>query len=829
MQMASNALEKLTFTILLLDKISQPAQGVCKSLLKVQQITQGAFKNISKGSAGIAASFMGLKTFTGPAREFEKALGEVASLDVAPEELDQLSKASKQFAMQFGEDATAIARSAYDIQSAIPGLAKGALAAFTVQGSLLAKATKADAATITKFQGTMYNIFEKSASQIGQAKWVEMLAGKTAHAVKIFKTTGNDMSAAFTNLGSIAEKAGVSLDEQLAVLGTLQGTMGGANAGTAYKAFLNTVGRAQLTTKNGETLKFTDESGKLLPMVKILEKIRAAVGPGQLKLADQTKLMQAFGDEGGKAVLNLLDKTESLNGSIGDLSKITDAGPAVGMAKAMTDPYDQFAASLKVLRISLGQTLLPAVNGVLKVITKIFQALHWGYENCLLLRIGIASVVGGVTLFSIALSSLFAMRGIISFLRVIKFEFTAIRHWIIMTTGATNGLTMAQRLNAIGLMLWGKALQFCKVGILGNCKALLTMTVSMIGGLIPAVVSGSVAVWGFAAALWATGIPEIVLAIAALVAGVVLVYRNFDKLNSILPGLGDGLLMMLGPIGWIAELIKNWDNLPGIVTRMGQGIRTVYDWIAGKLCTAFRWVSDLLVGFWNGFKKMCPNIANLLEKLFVLWWEGAKGAFRFWRDTFTGIYQFTAGIVKAIGGFFTWLWQSITEPLSAVWTKLSGIGDFFAGIAGRIGGAFSSVFSAVSGVGGAVADTVTGIFSSVDGWIGGILRKVSKIPGLGFLNPDVTAGTGTQEIDKVIRTTEEPGKTAVPVVQNIIADHGTDSAFSDVIAARRRNDSDIPAGGVRSSSKVNHWGGVNIFAPNGMGPGQLEEWALLQG
>lgn len=320
--MANSTLEKLTFTILLLDKISQPAQGVCKSIQKIQKVFRGATENMTIGGSQIVATFAGLHSLTGPAREFEKALGEVASLDVAPEELDQLSKASQQFAMQFGGDAAAIARSAYDIQSAIPGLAKGALAAFTVQGSLLAKATKADAATITKFQGTMYNIFEKSANQIGQAKWVEMLTGKTAHAVKIFKTTGNDMTAAFTNLGSIGEKAGVSLDEQLAVLGTLQGTMGGANAGTAYKAFLNTVGRAKLTTKNGETLKFTDESGKLLPMVKILEKIRAAVGPGQLKLADQTKLMQAFGDEGGKAVLNLLDKTESLKGSIGQLNKI---------------------------------------------------------------------------------------------------------------------------------------------------------------------------------------------------------------------------------------------------------------------------------------------------------------------------------------------------------------------------------------------------------------------------------------------------------------------------------------------------------------------------
>ena len=79
------------------------------------------------------------------------------------------------------------------------------------------------------------------------------------------------MSQAFTNLGAVGEKAGVSLDEQLAVLGTLQGTMGGANAGTAYKAFLNTVGRAQLKTKNGEVLKFSDESGKILRLAENLQ------------------------------------------------------------------------------------------------------------------------------------------------------------------------------------------------------------------------------------------------------------------------------------------------------------------------------------------------------------------------------------------------------------------------------------------------------------------------------------------------------------------------------------------------------------------------------
>lgn len=269
--MANTTLEKLTFTILLLDKLSEPAKAVCKSVQKMQKTCYDGFGAIKHGVIGAYSSFKLLNSFSGPAREFEKALNEVASLDTSAEDLNKLSKASKSFAIQFGADAAEVARSAYAIQSAIPGLAKGALAAFTYQGNLLAKATQADAATITKFQGTMYNIFEKSANKMGQAKWIEALTGKTAYAIKMYKSSGNDMSQAFTNLGAVGEKAGVSLDEQLAVLGTLQGTMGGANAGTAYKAFLNTVGRAQLKTKNGEVLKFSDESGKILRLAENLQ------------------------------------------------------------------------------------------------------------------------------------------------------------------------------------------------------------------------------------------------------------------------------------------------------------------------------------------------------------------------------------------------------------------------------------------------------------------------------------------------------------------------------------------------------------------------------
>ncbi|PWM86239.1 MAG: phage tail tape measure protein, partial [Lentisphaerae bacterium] len=115
----ASALEQLFFTITLLDKVSGPSKGVCKSFQKMQQQGKDAFQLMGKGAIGITAAATSLDLFSGRGREFSKALGEVASLDTPAAELDKLAAASKKFTFQFGGDATKIAASAYDIQSAI--------------------------------------------------------------------------------------------------------------------------------------------------------------------------------------------------------------------------------------------------------------------------------------------------------------------------------------------------------------------------------------------------------------------------------------------------------------------------------------------------------------------------------------------------------------------------------------------------------------------------------------------------------------------------------------------------------------------------------------
>ena len=95
-------------------------------------------------------------------------------------------------------------QSSYDIQSAIDGLSSADLSQFTLSSNVLAAATKADAATVTNYMGTMYGIFKTQANEMGKSEWVQQVTGMTATAVQAFKTTGAEMSAAFTSVGANA-------------------------------------------------------------------------------------------------------------------------------------------------------------------------------------------------------------------------------------------------------------------------------------------------------------------------------------------------------------------------------------------------------------------------------------------------------------------------------------------------------------------------------------------------------------------------------------------------------------------------------------------------
>ena len=128
-----------------------------------------------------------------------------------------------------------------------------------------------------------------------------MFSAGISDAVRAFKTSGSGMAQAIQNLGASATTAQVPLEEQLSVLGMLQATMGGAEAGTKYKAFLRSA------TKGGEALglKFTDANNQLLSMPEILDILRGKFGE-TMDAAEKMELQKAFGDTEAVALIDLM-------------------------------------------------------------------------------------------------------------------------------------------------------------------------------------------------------------------------------------------------------------------------------------------------------------------------------------------------------------------------------------------------------------------------------------------------------------------------------------------------------------------------------------------
>lgn len=406
-------MEKLMMQVALVDSVTKPLAGINAQIDRMGKGAQQNWSKMAGGAGAVVAGVMGIQATLQPAIEMDRALGEVASLGVAKETLDSLGTTALQFSMDYGKSATEFVRASYDIQSAIAGLEGNELPAFTRASGVLAAATKADTATITSYMGSMYGIFEQQANAMGKANWVEDLAGKTATAVQMFKTTGQGMSDAFSAIGANATAAGVDWNEQFAVLGMLQSTMGGGEAGTKFKAFLSGVGNAQKTLG----MQFTDSAGKMLPVLDILDKLKQRYGD-TMTIAEGDELKKAFGsDEAVAMIKQLMTNTKGLASNINALANTHGMGKAEQMAASMTDQWQRLEAVWFAIRASAFGQLTPAINDVISHIvdaggvmlkwTKMFPHLTKAVSTVVLAVAGFAAL-GGVMAILSALGGLFA-------------------------------------------------------------------------------------------------------------------------------------------------------------------------------------------------------------------------------------------------------------------------------------------------------------------------------------------------------------------------------------------------------------------------------------
>ena len=675
--MSLESIFKLSLVMNMVDHLSGPLAGIASrvgadvSKLDALGQTFGGF--IKAGTAMQGAGSQITSAVLAPVEatfETRRALGELASLGV--EDLDALESAARNFSDQWsGTTKADFISAAYDIKSGISSLSDEGVAEFTALAALTAKATKSTASEMTSLFATGYGIYKGYYDDLTDIQFGEMFSAGIAESVRAFKTSGSGMAQGIQSLGASATTANVPLEEQLAILGMLQATMGGAEAGTKYKAFLRSA------AKGGEALglSFLDANNQLLSMPEILEQLRGKFGE-TMDAAEKMELQKAFGDTEAVALIDLLySKTGDLQDNILNLYDAMGQGTGVAqdMASAIQETEPERFARLQQrihnVTESIGNSLLPTVNDLMgkgeQVLTKVAS---WIEENKELVKI--------IMLIVLAIGGFLTVAGT-----------------VIAVVGGV-GLVITKAVSAFKIL---------KAGFL-LAK----------GALAPLIGS----VWSFTAALLANPVTWIVIGIVALIAALVLLYNKCEwfrnGVNAILgffkEKLGAALEVarnIFGAIGGVigrvlgaakATVQEKLDNMKRAYEEHGGGIRgaaaAAMEGVKGVYTAGYTFLDNLTGGKLSGLKDAA---AQRLGELKAVYEENGGGI----RGVAAATMEGVRGITEA--GFNTL--NSLTGG------KLDGLKAAYEENGGGIRGAAAATVEGVKGVFGAgynFLDNLTG-------------------------------------------------------------------------------------------------------------------------
>ncbi len=565
---------------------------------------------------GIGASLYGVTKMIGSANNVIKAQGEIKSLGITEKGINAITKAGNEMSLQFGQiTGPAFIKASYDIKSGIASLSDEGVKDMTKMAATTAVATKASIADMTKLYALGYGIFREDFSS--DMDFGKQFSGAISGAVQAFRTDGADLSAGISNIGASAKAMGVSLEEELAIVGLSKSAFNSASeAGSGYRAFLDGTGKAQKELG----LKFVDANGKMLPMVQILQKIKDKYG--KLDLAEIDELKKGFGSsEAVKTITALLPKIDALESAQKNLKKSMNGGLSKSqqMAAAMDSGYgfEKMSNAMDYMGFTIGKVLSPAVDVLATGLGGIAKGLNWVDEKAgwlipTVVGLG-AGILGVITILKVAtltqlgyslvmntlkksvlLNSAANFRNMMSLNRVsvattlANTKTKAYSLWQGITATKTKLVTLATN-------LYGRALMFSGVtlGSLGaKMKAfsiISALTTAKTTAFSIATKMATAGQWLFNVAISANPIGAMIAGVALLGAGLVWAYNKFDWFKNGVDAVWSGI-----------KVLFSWSP----VGLLMKGFGSAFTWLESK----FSWFKNSV----DGMKSMASGIGDFL-------------------------------------------------------------------------------------------------------------------------------------------------------------------------------------------------------------------------
>ncbi|EGC5078919.1 phage tail tape measure protein, partial [Salmonella enterica subsp. enterica] len=504
--------------------------------------------------------------------EMYDALNDAASKGIDDQALKAVQRDALRFSTTYGASAVEFVQSTESINSAIAGLTGNELPKVTKVANTLAFALKSTAAETAEFMGQMFGNFSADAERLGKVQFAEQLAGKMVYMRKVFGTEMGTIKDLMEGARGVGTNYGVGLDEQLAVLGQLNRTLG-TEASSAYEGFMT--GAIEGGKKLG--LSFTDATGKMLSMPEMLIKLQGKYGKsleGNLKA--QAELDAAFGDSSA-VVKHLYGNVALLQRNITELGGSDGLKRTQEMASKLVKPWDRFVQILKAIQTVIGLTLIPVLYPVLNRLADMGQT----FARWMQLFPNIARVIGYAAMALLGFAAVGAVANIL--MGASKFIMAGLRGIWVAMTAVTKAYTAMVWLAQIAVIAWNATLKFLRGALLA-------------------------------------------VRMAAIMAGIGINLMSWPVLLVI------GAIALLAAGCWL--LIKHWDTVKAAVmeTSAFQACARVVAWLAGVFSTAWQSISE----GWNSFialltgfspSQALSGLASGIVSMFDNVWQSVKGGF----------------------------------------------------------------------------------------------------------------------------------------------------------------------------------------------------------
>lgn len=658
-------------------KLKLATNGVTKFSDSVAGKLASVTKTVAVGLGGAVAGLGAYSIKVGA--DFEASMSKVQAISGASgEALNSLTEKAKQLgsttslsASQVSEAMQYMAMAGWDttaINNGIEGLVR------------LAEASGEELGSVSDIVTDAMTAFKLSSDQVG--RFGDVLSATASNA----NTNVAMMGESFKECSALAGTMGYSIEDISLALGTMANAgIKGSTAGTALKNAISNMAsptKAMGTVMDRLGLSLTDSSGKMKDFRTVMKELRTAFA-GLTKEEQASASATLFGKESMAGMLSII------NASDADFNKLANAidnskGSTEKMAKTMNNnlmgQLKTFKSVMEGIGISIydkfKEPLTNAFASVNERFQELAQSISGGDLGQKLAGVGdsfgkMATVIGNVLVTVMpAIIDLFGF---------------------IMDNGDT-----------IVAVLAGIAVGFEAFKIANTLMALKTAIggVSIATATLNAIMSVNPMVW-------------VAVAIGAVIAGLVYLALNFDKVKN--------------EVQYVWDKIKEFGN--GILTFFQPALEAISEKISPlkekftEMVNAIvnSPLAQFLIGVFQGFIGLITGAGEAVSSFasgFMAWLQPVI-------DFMSGV--FSVGINIAIGtviAVFEGLLGSVSAVIDGIITAIGGVMDFITGV---FTGNWEQAWNGVQNIFTGVFDAITGVFSGfVDGLLGGLGRVIDK-------------------------------------------------------------------------------------------------------